>query len=271
MGERTRETSLLSRARARHGWPQGTMTSVTSTVQYWLRASLPGPPGQANGDKQRGTIYRAALPQFEELLQAAAATGYAARPLPLFYALSQAGRAIVASHGDEQAKTHGLTVRDEDIHTDDPLETLISPTNNAGWFHAVAKAGRSPGLAGPVSLGALIASLPELSGELLRRHTLPRALFIAPLPGPEPTPISMDGSRWFPVGLVIRPDEGDSPEAVDRLMENYPAVTRAGYRLPSRPGGQPRIEWAVTAGDDPTTPVLPHPPPLPPPLAAFQP
>ncbi|MBF6605700.1 MAG: hypothetical protein IVW53_08995 [Chloroflexi bacterium] len=79
------------------------MAGLTSNVLYWLRASLFAPPAAATADAQRAATYRAALQQFEELLHAAEATGYAARPLPLFYALSQAGRAIVASRGSEQA------------------------------------------------------------------------------------------------------------------------------------------------------------------------
>jgi hypothetical protein len=224
-----------------------TIAGVTNTVQYWLRASLPGPPGKANDDEQRRAIYRAAMQQFEELLHAAAVTGYAARPLPLFYALSQAGRAIVASHGGEPAQSHGLTLREKDICTDDPLETLVTPAAGSGWFQAAAEAAISPGLPGPVPLGALIASLPELSGELLRLRTWPRALFVAALPGPEPKPVRIDGSRWFSAGITIRREEGESPETVARLLKDYPAVMRAGYRLPGQLGRQ-CVDWDVTAG-----------------------
>lgn len=54
------------------------MAAMTTEVLYRLRASLVGPPGAATEDPQRSAIYRAALQQFEELLHAAEATGYAA-------------------------------------------------------------------------------------------------------------------------------------------------------------------------------------------------
>src|SRR4051812_12534817 len=65
--------------------------------------------GQAAGDDQRGALYGAALRQFEELLASAQAAGYAGRSIPLFYALSQAGRAIVAAYGEHPTVDgHGL-------------------------------------------------------------------------------------------------------------------------------------------------------------------
>lgn len=249
---------------------RGIMASMVSTVQYWLRASLPGPPGQASHDEQRGAIYRAALQQFEELLQAAAATGYAARPLPLFYALSQAGRAIVACHGDEQARNHGLTVRDDDIDTNDPLETLVTPSGNGGWFHAVTGAARSSALGGPVSLGALIASLPELSGEIMRFGNWPRALFVESVPGSAPRPFSMDGSRWFPVGVAVRREEADSPEAVELLLADYPVAAESDYRLPGHPGGSRRVDWEATMAGDSVVVLLRDPLPGRRPQEAFE-
>jgi hypothetical protein len=58
-------------------------------------------------------VFGAALQQFEELMDAAASVGYAARPLPLFYAISQAGRAIAAVHADDpwELSGHGLKHR----------------------------------------------------------------------------------------------------------------------------------------------------------------
>jgi hypothetical protein len=222
---------------------------MTSTVLYWLRASLVSPPGSATDDEKRAAIYRAALEQFEQLLHAAEATGYAARPLPLFYALSQAGRAIVASRGADQARWHGLKVRDEDVHPDDPLETLVSP-GDSGWFQAVADATRSPGLSQPGSLGGLMASLPDLSRLLLRGHEWHRALYVEPLPGPDPVRISMDGSQWLRVGLAIDREEAPTPERIKGLLKEYPAAVLAGYRLPPVSGGGENIIWSSTAGGD---------------------
>lgn len=48
-------------------------------------------------------------------MQAAKQVGAAARPLPLFYALSEAGRAVAAARADEpwQLRGHGLGLKDE--------------------------------------------------------------------------------------------------------------------------------------------------------------
>jgi hypothetical protein len=74
-----------------------------------LRAQL---PGLAADDPTRGAVLAAALEQSEQLMRAASDVGHAARPLPLFYSLSQAGRAMAAAHLDHPAwrlATHGLS------------------------------------------------------------------------------------------------------------------------------------------------------------------
>jgi hypothetical protein len=55
-------------------------------------------PGHAAKGARR-ELYGAALQQFDELIEASRNAGHTSRPLPLFYALSQAGRAVVAAHG----------------------------------------------------------------------------------------------------------------------------------------------------------------------------
>jgi hypothetical protein len=64
----------------------------------------------ASEDPARRLLYGAALQQFDELLTAAETTGYASRPLPLFYALSQAGRAIAAAFAETSSiGAHGMS------------------------------------------------------------------------------------------------------------------------------------------------------------------
>lgn len=71
------------------------------------------PPGRATTDERRA-VFGAALGQFDDLLTAAAAIGPAARPLPLYYALNQAGRAIIAARqspeGAWKPRSHGLSI-----------------------------------------------------------------------------------------------------------------------------------------------------------------
>lgn len=78
-------------------------------------------PRRATSDTGRRRTYGAALQQFDELLTAATAAGHASRPLPLFYALSQAGRAIAAAYGSSGSITaHGLS-EDRSAMSADPL------------------------------------------------------------------------------------------------------------------------------------------------------
>lgn len=72
-----------------------------------LRAAPP-----ARVDANRRPTFVAALEQFEELIRASRVVAPAAQPLPLFYALSQAGRAIGAARleNDWQLHGHGLSI-----------------------------------------------------------------------------------------------------------------------------------------------------------------
>ncbi|MGO9899681.1 MAG: YaaC family protein [Solirubrobacteraceae bacterium] len=73
------------------------------------------PPGEAIGE--RAAVFASALEQSEQLMRAAEVVGPAARPLPLFYALSQAGRAIAAVHLPDpgwRLAGHGLSARPQD-------------------------------------------------------------------------------------------------------------------------------------------------------------
>ena len=76
-----------------------------------LRATRAKPPGMASGEGLRRDTYGAALQQFDELMTAAAAIGLMSRPLPLYYAVLQAGKAIAAawSGRDPPIEGHGLT------------------------------------------------------------------------------------------------------------------------------------------------------------------
>lgn len=84
-------------------------------VDAWrrIRGLRAAPPLLAEeGDRRR--VFGAALQQSEELFEASAAAGVASKPVPLFYALSQAGRAIAAAHNPDETWRifgHGLNVR----------------------------------------------------------------------------------------------------------------------------------------------------------------
>jgi hypothetical protein len=189
----------------------------------WLRMTRSDPPGAAIGDLRAADTYRSSMEQFEELIRAAATVGYAARPLPLFYALSQAGRAIVAARGGAEHQTHGLTL-DRNIPAD-VLEAKVGPQAGgkaAGQFETVAASIASAAIGQPVQLGALIHSLPEISIELARSTDWPKALPLflrhaGPVRSPSQTPIS----------LVIE-EERVGEKDLALLLKPYPNAKQIG-------------------------------------------
>lgn len=115
-------------------------------------------------DPDRKAVYSAALRQAEDLAKAAAAIDYAAKPLPMFYALSQAGRAITAAHhpGNWKITNHGIGVTVD--QTVPLLKATVEPhTSLTGAFNAVTTATNSLPLAGATSLGSLLAANPDLA------------------------------------------------------------------------------------------------------------
>lgn len=62
-----------------------------------IRSMRHAPPGAAELNPDRAAVFRAALEQAQQQVEAAGTVGYESRPLNLFYGLSQAGRAIAAA------------------------------------------------------------------------------------------------------------------------------------------------------------------------------
>ena len=110
---------------------------------------------------------------------AAASVGYAARPLPLYYAMSQAGRAIAAAHADQPWKLKGHGLRHESGHSIFQSVITLEP-DCTDLFSHVCGAVSQDLLTESVELGALWASLPEFWGIELRRERWPRALRVMP-------------------------------------------------------------------------------------------
>lgn len=129
----------------------------------------------------RRAVYGFALEQFEQLLAAANDSGPASRPLAAFYALSQAGRAIVAARGQVlPIRGHGLQeavpADKPDIEgvndapdTEDILRRRIKRSkprrgetraDGKDAFGAVSRATGSPDFEGEIELGAMWAAAP---------------------------------------------------------------------------------------------------------------
>jgi hypothetical protein len=123
-----------------------------------IRALLADPPGLA-GSGRRGKVFHAAIEQFEQLLRASHSIGPASSPILVFYALAQAGRAILAAHGvrDSWDTTgHGLSV----VTRQSVGQTTISPSGD-GLFQAVAAATGSAALTSEVSLSEAWGASPR--------------------------------------------------------------------------------------------------------------
>lgn len=150
-----------------------------SRSEAWdlLRLTRSNPPGRARTGS-RSALYRAALQQSEDLMTTAVTTGRAARPLPLFYSVSQAGKAIEACYGVAESKGHGLHL---DLR---PSSSILrsSVTVTGGRFASVSKCLESKQPSAAVTLDALLASLPGLHGlrpEGARRRRHPARLVAA--------------------------------------------------------------------------------------------
>jgi hypothetical protein len=141
-----------------------------------VRFTRADPPGRAASEPERRAAYGASLQQFDELLGAAAVAGHASRPLPLFYALSQAGRALAAAYCESWiVGSHGLA-EDRSVSGEEDLllrrVRQVSGTNDA--VSAICEALQAPdpfGSAGKaIEIGAAWAALPEFNAFLPRRE-----------------------------------------------------------------------------------------------------
>lgn len=210
-----------------------------------IRASRAEPPGRAASSNRRRRTYSAALEQFHDLIEAAASVGPAARPLLLFYALSQAGRAIVAANGDDD----GLKTRGHGLHEYkivDPLtSSIIHPTKGGGGlFGVVADVVESRGLSGPVDLGALWSAIPGLP--LPPDSHSPPALRVWPLIYEQTGTVLSIGTENR--GIVIVPDEIDTPEALTELLRRYPDAAGAEVSVPQGAFASRPTPWGLGHG-----------------------
>jgi len=189
---------------------------------YVLRATRVHPPGHAASDPARAATFRAALQQAEELAAAARAVGPASRPLPLYYAVSQAGRAIVAARGavPESPPYHGLALP---TVADDILETVVEPAGD-GQFPTVAEAAESEGLRVGAQIGAMLAAIPELAVWPELQDRWPVALTVWPRDAANRfDEIAAETLVPAAIGFSKIPD---NRESIDAMLAPYPMVAR---------------------------------------------
>jgi hypothetical protein len=141
--------------------------AIDDETFFFIRRTRARPPGHAGDDARRDT-YGTALEQFEELLGAAATASPGVRPLPLFYALSQAGRAIAAAYLAHDWKLHGHGISCGELSVDNVLQLEIKPWKDADRsepdsFHSVTQATACEAPTEAMKLGALWSALPQVS------------------------------------------------------------------------------------------------------------
>jgi hypothetical protein len=205
-----------------------------------IRAMRAEPPGLVAGDEGRRLVFSAALQQAEELHQAAAHTGFASRPLPLFYALSQGGRAIAAARSQRawKIKGHGMKC----TSGSSVLEAKLMVTRQ-GAVPTVSRATGSAGFNAPVKLGTLLASLPEVADRAAARVNAAAAI-----------PLHLDDTaarneRY----LQLSPPLGFSaiyfgPEGALPPAEQQEGLKRALAPYPRARGWQSHSAWVTKDG-----------------------
>ena len=189
-------------------------------------------------------------------MEASAALDYASRPLPLYYALSQAGIAILAAHAPTRAvpRSHGLRVP---RGARGVLGWVVGPAGN-GMFQAVSNAVGSAGLAGEVSIGALLATLPEIAASDEIGEQFPKALALWPaVPRGVFPAIEEIGWRGYVVMALMPPHQVFTAMELHEALKGYPnapqSLASSGVQVQDTPDGQGiLVKWAALPdGSDP--------------------
>jgi hypothetical protein len=205
-----------------------------------LRSTRWSPPGAAAATEERQETYQAALEQAEEMFTAAAQVSPVARPVPVFYGLSQGGRAIAAAASKaagEDWKLNGHGIRAHDFGK--PLPEMILKTDKAGDRGSFVRLSELLGSTvwgnQAVKFTELWDLIPENSPDLLalsEDHKSRRTpLLVDPVDIGQPHPIASAVLYGFPSWLLEVP-EPNLTMAVDGYLDAFPAaVDRQGYVL----------------------------------------
>lgn len=191
---------------------------------YHLRALRSDPPVAVGKEGQRRATFTSSLEQAEQMFRAAARVGTATRALPLFYGLSQAGRAVAcaakAAKGDAwRLGGHGITTQ----HLAGPLSEIAVTTGKKatqGSFVRVSELLNSPvweGVEKPLT--ALWDALPENTGWPLGKAGDDRRVPLLALNqvGDGPHPLAT-------LALILPPSviEAGTRQAMVDYLQDYP-------------------------------------------------
>ncbi|MFF2751361.1 YaaC family protein [Kitasatospora sp. NPDC058048] len=187
-----------------------------------IRGLRHSPPGPAGSDAERKLTFGAALEQSEQLFKSAETVDYSARPLLLFYGLSQAGRAIAAastraSTPDEwQLNGHGIAVEKLDEQRLLSQCTVKNQNGKKGSFKQLA------GLLGSASLpgdGALFGQLWSMVPELTR-YPLTEQGAVHPVLRFGDTAMAAPGRAGWVKGIPA----GEQGPGLEDFLSHYPGL-----------------------------------------------
>ncbi|MET9241202.1 hypothetical protein [Nonomuraea sp. NPDC003709] len=182
------------------------------------------------------------MEQCEQFLGAAGGAGYATRPVQLFYALSQAGRAIVAASprvGNQawRVSGHGLSANTNAAVAADVSVTAVK----GGLFPAVASALDIEALVPdePVALRELWPLLPETADVALTANAMLPVLLFSQNGWPQAATFSQAEVSWIP--RQVKDLYGKDRVRVKEHLDRYPALKDSVPRV-SQPMGE--LDWA---------------------------
>lgn len=197
------------------------------------------------------------MTQAEELWEAASAVGAASRPLPLFYCLSQAGRAICAAWDRDanwRPEAHGLTSRVQDQAEVVPSYS-VRVTGRSGMYAKVAAATDSNTFTGPAAVASLWASLPDLPQPRFAPGAL-RPIYLEPVrvgAEPETPPQTLMRLLAPKHARVVHPMPEALGAALERALEDpdhLGGVVDALRDYPSTRGVAAAVETIRTPFDE---------------------
>lgn len=230
-------------------------------IRLQLRLARFEPVLGAPSDTARRRTFGAAMQQFEDLLQSASGLSYLSRPLPLFYALSQAGRAITAARSlpPYELQAHGLSFHQVNPPAD-LADRVIRVTPRRDWSDSFSMVARTLGVrainADGIRFDLACAALPELSSftHMPSRRAIPLDYKRQGMPGVH---FVMSTDAKALVGFwpdTDQPSFSDNPDqAAARHLAAYP--TAAGWQLEGPPPQLDeqgyvvaRIKWTTEHG-----------------------
>ena len=218
--------ALVSNRRLAATWAEA---QARSRADVWrdIRAFRHDPPGPANRGARR-KVFGSALEQAEQLFGAAEEIGYAARPILLFYGLSQAGRAIAAAckacRSDWRLSGHGIAVKN--LGQQASLDNVKVADQGSGSFTQLAPMLNSGTLPDEATLGQIWSTIPDLADQPLPNTSgqFPPLRFVdnVHIQNIESPPLIIHGS----IGGLPRQLMGvvDPWRAVQQFLGAYPSL-----------------------------------------------